>query len=107
MKQKVIVEYDLPKDYCLDNLFIADGLPLIHRGDFYVITKEKKLIKKTLQESGFAFDDIPFERNADFDIKQTFHTEMGLWESSFHISVVGGVVNNIYEVSTTLIQKDS
>jgi len=107
MKQKVIVDCNLPKDYCLNNVFSAVGLPALHMGDFYAITKEKKLIKRVLQESGFSFDDIAIEGNVEFDIKQTFSTEMGLWESCFHVSIDSGVVNNIYEVSTNLIQKDS
>ena len=76
-------------------------------GDFYQITKEKKLIKKVLQESGFSFDDILFEHTTEFDIKQKFSTEAGNWESCFHVSVVWGEVKNIYEVSTTLLKKDS
>jgi len=107
MKQKVIVECDLPKDYCLNNGFATTQLPVLRMGDFYAITKEKKLVKKILQENGFSFDDIPSSESVEFDIKQNFTTEMGLWESRFHVSVVNGDVNNIYEVSTNLIQKDS
>jgi hypothetical protein len=107
MKQKILVDCDLPKDYCLNNVFTALGLPSLHMGDFYSITKEKKLIKRVLQESGFSFDDILFNHTVEFDIRQTFTTEMGLWESCFHVSVDAGDVKNIYEVATVLVQKES
>lgn len=107
MKHKIIVDCDLPKDYCLNNVFYTKGLPLLHIGDFYAITKEKKFIKKVLQESGFSFDDIPFDHTIEFDIRQTFTTEMGLWESCFRVSVDAGDVKNIYEVATVLVQKES
>lgn len=103
MKQKVLVDCDLPKDYCLNNMFVAEGLPATHMGDFYAITKEKKLIKKVLQECGFAFEDVPHDDTLQFDIKQFFVTDSGPWESHFRVSVVNGVVDNIYEVAT--IQK--
>jgi hypothetical protein len=101
MKQKVIVDCDLPKDYCLNNVFSVEGLPVTRMGDFYSITKEKKLVKKVLQECGFAFEDVPYEDTVKFDIKQLFTTDAGTWESHFRVSVVSGVVDNIYEVATT------
>jgi len=107
MKQKIIVDCDLPKDYCLNNVFFVDNLPALHMGDFYAITKEKKVIKKVLQESGFSFDDIPFDNTTEFDIRQRFSADSGNWESCFHVSVVWGEVKNIYEVATTLLQKES
>lgn len=100
MKQKVIVDCDLPKDYCLTNIFTAEGLPITNLGDFYVITKDKKLVKKVLQESGFAFEDFFIDYTVKFDIKQSFMTDMGKWESHYNVSVVNGVVDNIYEIAT-------
>ncbi len=100
MKQKVIVDCDLPKDYCLNNMFWTDGLPATHVGDFYMVTREKKLVKKVLQECGFAFEDVACDITTTFDIKQAFITDAGIWESDFRMSAVNGVIDTIYEVAT-------
>jgi hypothetical protein len=106
MQRKIIVECNLPQDYCLSNIFVTEGLEYLVHGNFYAITSDKKLIKKTLQESGFGFDDTDHEVTEEFNISQQFNTHMGRWESVFHVVVVKGVVHNIYEVSTVLQEKD-
>jgi len=102
MKKKVLVQCELPTDYCLDTVFYTNELPAVHSGDFYLLTKEKKLVKKTLLENGFAFEDVEFNTSVTFYIQQVCDTDMGMVSSIYRITVKDGTVTDISEIKDSI-----
>ena len=102
----ILVQSDLPTDYGVCRMMLHDGLPLNTNGDFYVITHEKNIVVRSYLEDGFSFEDKPFMDKCDFVITGYVRGGMGMWEVTFRVSIDSGLVKNMYELNSTIKDKD-